>query len=75
MELASIILSIAILLSLGLWTWALVDLSKSKFKSGKANLTWLLIILFFPITGSIIYFQLKKTYTERHPRQFQPKFN
>ncbi|WP_394330278.1 PLDc N-terminal domain-containing protein [Roseivirga echinicomitans] len=53
----------------------MVDLSKSRFKSGKANLLWLSIILFSPIVGSILYFQLKKGYTERRPRQFQPKFN
>tara|TARA_R110001592_G_scaffold18399_1_gene76382 strand:- start:932 stop:1159 length:228 start_codon:yes stop_codon:yes gene_type:complete len=75
MEITDILIPAVILLAIALWVWALVDLSKSRFKSGKDNLLWLLIILFSPIIGSILYFQLKKKFTERHPRQFQPKFN
>ncbi|MGW8123990.1 PLDc N-terminal domain-containing protein [Roseivirga echinicomitans] len=75
MELTDILFPLVILLSISLWVWALVDLSKSRFKSGRANLTWLIIILFSPVVGAILYFQLKKNFTERRPRQFQPKFN
>jgi len=75
MEITDILVPAVILLAIALWVWALVDLSKSRFKSVRANLLWLLIILFSPIMGSILYFQLKKGYTERRPRQFQPKFN
>ncbi|KOF02036.1 hypothetical protein OB69_15035 [Roseivirga seohaensis subsp. aquiponti] len=75
MEISDILVPAVILLAIVLWAWALLDLSKSRFKSGRANLIWLSIILFSPVMGSILYFQLKKGYTERRPRQFQPKFN
>mgnify|MGYP003624327657 FL=1 len=75
MEITDILLPTAILLTVVLWFWALTDLSKSRFKSGKANLIWLLIVLFSPIIGSVLYFQFKKSFVERRPRRFQPKFN
>ncbi|WP_416376045.1 PLDc N-terminal domain-containing protein [Roseivirga sp.] len=75
MEITDILVPAVLLLTIALWVWALVDLSKSRFKSGRTNLLWLLIILFSPIIGSILYFQLKKGFTERRPRQFEPKFN
>ncbi|MBG7630949.1 MAG: PLDc_N domain-containing protein [Bacteroidetes bacterium] len=35
------------------------------------NIVWLLAILFFPVLGSIFYFQLRR----KGRRKFQPNFN
>ena len=47
-------------LTIILWFWAIFDITKSRFKEPKMNTIWLLAVLFFPVLGSILYFQLKK---------------
>lgn len=39
---------------------ALIDLVRSDFKVQQNKLIWALIILFFPLLGSILYFVLAK---------------
>jgi len=53
----------------------LVDIAKSRFKDQTMNTVWLLIVLFFPIVGSIFYFQLKKKFTTKEKRKFNPDFS
>ncbi len=38
-----------------LWFWGLQDLLRSEF-SGKMPIKWLLIIIFMPVVGFILYF-------------------
>lgn len=64
-----------IILFIFLWFWAIIDISKSRFKNPTMNTVWYLIVLFFPVIGSIIYFQLKKNYVVIEARKFQPNFN
>lgn len=45
-------------LSAILWIWAVYDIYKTKMRN-KIALFWLLVVLGFPIIGSIIYFQMK----------------
>jgi len=52
-----------------LWMWALVDISRSGFENPTMKWFWIILILFFPILGSIIYFQVGKKYT-KNPRKF-----
>ena len=58
-----------------LWAWAIFDITKSRFKNSEMRLFWFVIVLFFPIIGSIIYFQLKRTFTVSQRNQFQPNFH
>ncbi len=51
------ILIILLILSGGLWIWALSNLIRSRNKSIKKAL-WLIAIFIFPIIGPIIYFQI-----------------
>jgi hypothetical protein len=37
------------------WFWGLQDLVRSEF-TGKMPITWLLIIIFMPVVGFILYF-------------------
>ena len=60
---------------LGLWFWAISDIAKSRFKNTTMNLIWLLIVIFFPVIGSILYLFLRKTQIQKEPRKFNPKFN
>jgi len=68
----SVILAI---LSIGLWFWALIDLARSRFNSPIINLGWLVVIIIFPMVGSIAYFFLKNRFARRGRKRFQPKFN
>jgi hypothetical protein len=63
------------ILSIGLWFWALIDIAKSRFKNPTMNTVWLLIVLFLPILGSIFYFLLRKKYTTKEKRKFNPNFS
>jgi len=64
-----------IFLTIALWFWAIIDITKSRFKNQKMNTIWLLAVLFFPVLGSIFYFQLRKKFISKEPRKFQPNFN
>jgi hypothetical protein len=44
-----------IFLPLILWIWALVDCLKSEFK-GSNKIVWVIVIIFFPVVGPILYF-------------------
>lgn len=64
-----------IFLSIALWFWAIIDISRSRFKNPIMNTMWLLTVLFFPILGSILYFQFKEKFVSKEKRKFQPNFN
>mgnify|MGYP005871334019 CR=1 FL=1 len=64
-----------IFLYLGLWFWAIIDISRSRFKSPTMNTVWLIAVLFFPVFGSILYLLLRKKYVTTKRRKFQPNFN
>lgn len=38
-----------------LFLWALIDLLKSSFKASNTKLMWVLILLFIPLLGSVLY--------------------
>jgi len=49
-----------IILTICLWFWAIIDIKKSRIKNPTIKIVWLFIILFFPVVGSIFYFQVRK---------------
>ncbi len=67
---ASILLSAFALLSFSLWLWALLDLSRTSFKDSRMTILWWVVILLFPLIGSIFYFQLKRKFTHHGQRVF-----
>jgi len=71
------ILPIAVSLSIVIWFWAMIDLvtSRRKFKDPAKSTLALLMILFFPVVGSLFYFQLKRKLVNRRKRKFNPEFN
>ena len=50
---------------------AIIDLVKGNFKDGTTKLIWLLIIIFAPILGSLIYFAVGRN-QKVEPRHFDP---
>jgi len=55
-----ILMIILVVLSAFLWVWAVYDINKTRIRN-KISLLWLLFVLFFPVIGPIIYFQMKRT--------------
>jgi dolichyl-phosphate-mannose--protein O-mannosyl transferase len=64
-----------LLLTIILSFWALIDISRSRFKNPNMRTLCLIGVLFFPVLGAIIYFQSKRSLVIKEPRKFQPKFN
>ncbi|AOW18299.1 hypothetical protein LPB03_12940 [Polaribacter vadi] len=62
-------------LSTILWLQAIIDIVKTKFKLKIYKIIWICIVLFFPIIGSLIYFQFKRKKTMNKRRKFQPNFD
>ncbi len=56
------------------WIWALLDLVSSPFKKTRWKIAWLLIIVAFPLVGSILYLLLRKEFKIQKRRRFQPQF-
>jgi len=60
-----------IILAIVFWFWAIIDITRSRFKKPKMTIVWLIVVLVLPVLGSILYFQLRR----KEQRKFQPKFN
>jgi len=56
----NLLILILAMLTISLWLWALMDISKSTFYQSIAKIFWFFIVIIFPALGSILYFQLKK---------------
>lgn len=70
----TILTSVLAVLNIALWFWAIKDIASSRFITPGYRTIWLLVVLFFPLVGSIVYFQLKKRFVAP-PRKFSPVFN
>jgi ABC-type maltose transport system permease subunit len=72
---STFIIGIIILANI-LWVWAIIDIARSKFKIRNKNVIWYLIVLFFPIFGSILYFYLReKLIIKKHKKLQQNQIN
>ncbi|AMM52985.1 hypothetical protein TH61_15295 [Rufibacter sp. DG15C] len=54
-------LSLIFLVPTILWIWALVDILKSDFKSDVEKIIWLLLVIFVPVLGWILYFAIGRS--------------
>ena len=41
--------------------WALIDIVKSSFRESTNKVVWLLVVLFLPILGTILYFVIGRS--------------
>lgn len=73
------ILMLAIVLPVAaLWVFALVDLIRRDDLPGWQTAVWMLVILFIPIVGFILYFVFRpeqKTPRKQQPSDFYRKFH
>ena len=46
--------------SIILWISALIDILKSDFRGGSDKIVWLLVVVFLPLLGAVLYFVIGK---------------
>lgn len=71
----SIPILILIALSAGLWVWALIDIMRVRFKSHSTRTAMLVITLFFPLLGPLLYLAIRKSLITKGRRTFDPDFS
>ncbi|WP_407660184.1 PLDc N-terminal domain-containing protein [Marinifilum fragile] len=45
-----------------LWCWAFIDIQKSQYKNKLHKLLFFILIIVFPVIGTIIYFQFSRKF-------------
>ncbi len=58
-----------------LWIWAVIDILRTKFASPNTTLLMIILVLFFPVAGSIIYFLIRRNFIKEKGPRFNPKFS
>ena len=53
--------------SIVLWISALIDILKSDFRGGSDKIVWLLVVVFLPLLGAILYFTIGKNQKVNKP--------
>ncbi|WP_297337338.1 PLDc N-terminal domain-containing protein [Algoriphagus sp.] len=68
-----LIWQLAMLVYLGFWVYALLEVLRNEFRGAHERLMWILIILFAPIIGTFLYLSMGRRARKR--RKFNPDFN
>ena len=55
--------------SIVLWISALIDILKSDFRGGSDKIVWLLVVVFLPLLGAILYFTIGKNQKINKPTE------
>lgn len=58
-------------IALGLWFWAIIDITRSRFINPLMRTIWLFAVLLLPVLGSFLYLLLKNRFITKEPRKFQ----
>lgn len=58
---------------IGIWGWSLFDCLKSEFEGSNQKLIWIILIVFVPFLGPLMYLGLSKK--GKVKRRFQPDFS
>jgi hypothetical protein len=61
------------LLFLGIWAYAIFDCMRSEFAEPNQKLIWIILIVFVPFLGPLMYLGLSKK--GKVKRSFQPNFD
>lgn len=70
----TLILYLGIATMIALWVIAIFDISTSDLERSSDKTLLLILVLFFPIVGTLIYFLLRKNFKTK-PRAFDPGFH
>jgi len=68
------LIPILVFLTILLWFWAIYDIAYSRFKTPIMSTVWLLVVLFAPLLGSLLYLIFKKKFVYTSPRRFLSDF-
>ena len=60
---------------IGFWFWAIIDITRSRFKNPNMRTVWLIVVLLLPLMGTLIWLFVRKDLVTTEPRKFNPKFN
>ena len=55
MEETMIIFLVLGIIALILWIYAILDIVKGTFKGSGSKMLWLIVVIFFPIVGALLY--------------------
>jgi heme/copper-type cytochrome/quinol oxidase subunit 2 len=61
------------ILAFVLWVWAVIDVMQHLQDNASKTIIWLIIIIFFPVVGSLVYFWVRNR-TFNKERNFDPDF-
>lgn len=61
------------LLTFLMWTFALIDSLRSEFEGPNQRLVWVIVIVFVPFLGPLLYFAIGKK--GRRKRKFESDFH
>lgn len=65
-----IIISIFVFLPLILTLWALIDILRSTFKDNTSKLVWVIVVIFVPILGALLYLAMGRS--QKASNSFRP---
>jgi len=71
----STLVPILLIFTILLWFWTIRDIAYSRFKKPIMSTVWLLVVLFAPLIGSLLYLLFRKSFVDNSPRQFKPDFS
>lgn len=65
--------TLLIILAISLWIIVIRDIIKRRLKYFSFNIIWLMVVIFFPILGSILYLFLRKGMSAERTKKNDPK--
>ena len=66
--------SILVVVGIIFWFWAIIDVVRSRFINSANRTIWLVVVLVFPIIGSLLYIVKRKSLVNPNKREFRPDF-
>lgn len=64
-EFATVLIILAII-ALALWIYAIYDIVKGSFQGDMEKIIWLVVVIFFPILGAILYLIFGRSHRTHH---------
>jgi cytochrome bd-type quinol oxidase subunit 2 len=69
------LMPLLMILGFALWIWALMDISKRRFRHSAQKWVWLALILIIPFIGPIIFFQVKRGVSRMNKRTYGANYS
>lgn len=69
METWAWIVIIIALLALALWIYAIADILRGSFRGDLSKILWLVVVIFFPVLGALLYLLFGRKSSSRELRR------